>query len=134
MKRRLSRAWLLIAGFGLGLLVCVYIIFVWTYPIGVPLSDFSAFWFASEETTSTSADGVVLRHVLNDAGAAHSGLHYVWVLHRRSWWLPWRVVASGWSESRKADEAIRWLDRTTFEIQLGNRRRSATLITHRVRL
>jgi hypothetical protein len=101
---------------------------------GVRTDDLYAFWFSSIETQSVSPDGVVVRHVLNDAGAAHSGLHYVWILHKRAPWSPWRVVASGWSEPRGAREAITWLDGATFEIELADKKRGGTLVTRRIQL
>ena len=91
-------------------------------PLGVELDDLGAFVFAFISTESIGPGGDVIRHVLNDAGAAHSGLHYVWVLHRRSAWLPWQVVVSGWSEKREAREAITWVADSTLEIELVDSR------------
>lgn len=115
-------------------LLCVHVACVVTWPVGVRRIDLEAFWLGSVETESTSPSGMVVRHVRNDAGAAHCGLHYVWVIWRSAPWLRWRVVASGWSEVVSAEEAITWLDGRTFEIELAEEPGATALRTQRVQL
>jgi len=93
----LTRPSLWAAATAIVVLALGYGVLVMFIPLGVELDDLGAFLFASISTESIGPGGDVIRHVLNDAGAAHSGLHYVWVLHRRSAWLPWQVLVSGWS-------------------------------------
>ncbi|MGD8452967.1 MAG: hypothetical protein PVJ57_14200 [Phycisphaerae bacterium] len=93
------------------------------WPAGVLAEDLELFWLYSEVTESVSPGGEVVRHVLNNAGAAHVGLHYVWVLHKRHWWERWRVVAAGWSHCGDAQTFITWTDARTFEIRLNDSRK-----------
>jgi hypothetical protein len=92
---------------------CLYLLFITVYPLGLAHNDLVSYWFASVRTTARSPEGVEIQHELNDAGAAHSGLHFVWILGRRHAWTPRRILASGWSEPRTAAQALTWPDAHT---------------------
>lgn len=93
------------------------------WPVGVSSREAWLMHFYSVWTSSTSESGCEVQHVLNDAGAAHSGQHFVWVLHRDHPWSRPRVIVSGWSELQDASEAIRWTGPRSFSIELSESRR-----------
>ena len=93
------------------------------WPYGVRYDDLSIYLYSSETTESVSPSGEPVYHVLNNAGAAHSGLHFVWLVHRSGWWAPWRVIDSGWSLYVSSKDAIVWKDGHTFQIDLNDSQR-----------
>jgi len=104
------------------LLAVYYTARMTVWPLGVAPSDLVAYNVSSHVTESTSPSGHIVRHVLNNAGAGHSGPHFVWVLYRRHPCLPWRVCVSGWSGFTAAPNAIHWIDGETFSVWLFDSR------------
>jgi hypothetical protein len=87
---------LLCACLSLALLLRVYHQVI---PWGAP---FLPYLFSTRGAVLDSPDGRVrLRVMFNDAGAAHSGNHWTWII-RDSWLLGPRVVAEGYSDARFA--------------------------------
>lgn len=111
---------LLVIGLVLGFLD--YGIHLACWPRGIAYRDLRVFWYFSETSVSVSPTGEQVRHVINNAGAAHRGLHYVWVLHQHDSYKPWRVLVAGWSFYEDAISAIQWKDGKTFEIRLSDSR------------
>ena len=87
---------LLYAGLSLALLLRAYHQVI---PWGAP---FPAYLFSTRGPVLESPDGSVrLQVAFNDAGAAHSGHHWTWIV-QDSWLLGPRVVAEGYCDARFA--------------------------------
>jgi len=110
--------------------VTVYSIFAFNYIIGLRSDERNAFAHFSTSTDAVNSTGLTVRHVINDAGAAHSGSHRVWIIGKRHWWEPSRVLVSGWSELQDAQQAVQWIGETTFRIELMNGRRDSSTTTY----
>jgi hypothetical protein len=118
--RRAARRVILLV---IAVLVVYYALAMTIWPRGVAFDDLVAYNLTSHTTESVSPAGKGVSHVINNAGAGHSGLHFVWVVHRRHSWLPAQVVACGWSGFTDASESIRWRNGDSFDIWLFDTRR-----------
>jgi hypothetical protein len=102
-------------------------------------ASFEPYVFASVEGPNlVSPDGTIVLTVrFNDAGAAHSGLHYTWVA-RDDWLWGKRVVVGGYSDwgVRKGEKPFpaRWTDEHTLEVYFLDGRHSSQGRWHTVRL
>jgi hypothetical protein len=73
--------------------------------------------------------------VYNDAGAAHSGNHWTWIVTDH-WLIGKKVVAEGYTGSEIIGEpfSMSWLDEHTFVVSFLNDRHGREPITVRVAL
>jgi hypothetical protein len=105
-------------------------------PAGAPLVPYAC--ASVDGPVLTSPDGrLALRVVFNDAGAAHSGNHWTWVV-RDDWLTGKRVVAAGYTSWDVRDGTVpfpaRWVDERTLAITLLDRRHGGAPYEVRVRL
>lgn len=109
---------LLVPLFVLAILAIIGVLILRRIPAGVDGDSLIAFAFFSESKESAGPDGTVIRVVRNDGGATDGGPFHVWVLKRSFPLYRWSVIAQGWTSDPVTPEP-RWIDRTTFEINLS---------------
>ena len=116
---------LALAGFAL---VCVAIErFYFGIPAGVPLIPYCAASFDRGFVTSPFGKHC-LQVIINDAGAAHSGSHKVWIIREYPFGYK-RVVAEGYLNSPRDEIPVTWIDEDTCEFSFeAERHGSAELV------
>jgi hypothetical protein len=112
----------------------------WQYhrvvPAGLRLRSVEPYFTASRDLGAfPSPEGTrEVRVVVNDAGAMHSGNHWVWVLAPTSLGGQ-RIVAEGYvpfEETRRETLPLRWLSDSTISLSFRQGRRSAAVVTRTV--
>lgn len=100
-----------------------YAFLVLCWPDGMSARYLLGYWTMGDKTASVSPSGETVIYVRLDPGAVSSGPLYVLVIHRHHWWRRWRVVTCGWAPYVDPQEAIRWVNGSTFIINLADYRR-----------
>jgi hypothetical protein len=110
---------------------------LWGYfqvvPAGLRLRSFEPYFFASRDLgTFSSPEGAhAVRIIVNDAGAAHAGNHWAWVL-RAAPVVGQQIVAEGYVDflqSKRETFPLRWVSENQIALTFRKGRHSGGQIT-----
>jgi hypothetical protein len=106
-------------------------------PVGLPVGRYEAFFFwSTNHGVMTSPGGSsTIRVVVNDAGAMHSGNHWMWVLGKTFVGRE-KVLGEGYIDNieyvRARSIPVRWVSENEIEVEFCVSRRSSELVLHRI--
>jgi hypothetical protein len=106
-------------------------------PVGLPVGRYEAFflWSTNHGVMTSPGGSSTIRVVVNDAGAMHSGNHWMWILGRTFVGRE-KVLGEGYIDNieyvRARSIPVRWVSENEIEVDFCMSRKSSERLLHRI--